>query len=83
MVQITEEERSVVVEGYVFDMEVRTFVFTYEEGAVNFLAGHVGSGNVYKRQALGPIESTYHRLGFPKFSVHTMIDVIPRSMVVN
>ena len=47
---------------------------TYEDGRVILLAENEVIQNFLTNQALGPIESTYHRLGFPKFSVHTMID---------
>ena len=30
--------------------------------------------NFLTTQALGPIERTYHRYGFPKFTINTLID---------
>ncbi|MEW2893297.1 hypothetical protein AB1A55_16150, partial [Lactiplantibacillus plantarum] len=47
---------------------------TYEDVRVILLAENEVIQNFLTNQALEPIESTYHRLGFPKFSVHTRID---------
>ncbi|ETY74107.1 PolC-type DNA polymerase III [Lactiplantibacillus fabifermentans] len=47
---------------------------TYEDGRVILLAENEVIQNFLNNTALGPIESTYQALGFPKFSVHTMID---------
>ncbi|RRK11183.1 PolC-type DNA polymerase III [Lactiplantibacillus garii] len=47
---------------------------TLDDGRVILLAENEVIQNFLTNQALGPIESTYQQLGFPKFSIHTMID---------
>ena len=47
---------------------------SYEDNRVILLAENEVIQNFLTNQALGPIEETYRQLGFPKFSVHTLID---------
>lgn len=46
----------------------------FEDGRVNLLAENEVLKNFLTTQALGPIERTYREVGFPKFSIQTLID---------
>ncbi|MTV81287.1 PolC-type DNA polymerase III [Secundilactobacillus folii] len=45
-----------------------------EDGRVIFMAENEVVKNFMVNQALGPIENRYEMYGFPKFSIHTMVD---------
>ncbi|USS85429.1 PolC-type DNA polymerase III [Fructilactobacillus myrtifloralis] len=45
-----------------------------DDGRVNFLAVNEIAKDYMTNKALGPIEATYQRVGFPKFTINTMVD---------
>lgn len=45
-----------------------------EDGRVIFMAENEVVKNFLVNQALGPIEQKYRQIGFPAFSIHTLVD---------